>query len=1074
MADRDLNIFLNFVTRQARQAAQQFHQEERRNIRETGQEHEAFLKRWSSLWRKLQEAKVKGVQDGYKKEEKAAQDAADKILAGARKQNDAQIKLMNQLREVRLKAIQEIAREEVRRQEQVEKNLRQLRDARVKAVQQAAQAEYKAQTDIANKLLADARSRQQAHLALSDQLREAKVKGAQAAFQSEEDYRKRMEKARVHAKIQMIRDTEERIRAQVRADEELIRLQLDGEERLAASKKEILKSTDSVRKAIEADRDAEEKDRTRKFISDQGFAQERREKAARKAGHVEQTEARKTTSALDRQQKQILSISQAYTTMRIAAEVGQFARMAFDGMADSLRESHDYIGKMVEDMERFRTQSREILAMRGDKQNAASIARFAAEAEAAGVNTQDYAKFVEEFQANTQEHIEPKGVAPGEAKNYRLTQDQEKSLNKFAVSFAASQGIDPRSAAQLMGTVIATSKVGPNGKVNEEEVRTDFAKIAGTLQFAKGRTSKLMPQFAEAAQELSGEAGVGVSDIKELAVQFGAGSEVNPNKSGVLIRALHRGLRQIRMSDKKSDELGITKNMTDEQALARAVAAIEEIAKSEGVSESEVTGRYFNEIREYEALRAHVVRGQRGGLYARARERQRTMTSTRAEQQVREFQASPEGSAQRQSAATDRAKFERAQVYEHLTAARRASAIDVIRAGEIELPENPIGAIVTSKGQSYGQGNRFEQETERITLQNVTQQLQMYEEGRDWLRDHGPLSIMSPEPVKAAAVNLLEELRANAAAGKPVRRTARMERRSVERKALAQLQQEGKVGRHVTVEALEGAPTAPQLNAGQSGGMAPAFDARATELPAARAMVQSRADQISGAGKLHARLPVGMRGAASSPARHHPHGPITMRARLRREHAREARRDGLIEILADADRERRRLGRLDRGARKAGEKYAYEREREHILDPARLAAAKARQDAQDTHEANAAYMAARRAAAVPKHYDPNPGFQSPDYGFGRGPLARATAGMLSQRGPDVQPKSFGDALAAWGSGNATPFDRQTVMAGRHAADHGSMGSMAGAGPLAEAARLLKQSVPAVPPSMPSKPHVIRN
>ena len=217
--------------------------------------------------------------------------------------------------------------------------------------------------------------------------------------------------------------------------------------------------------------------------------------------------------------------------------------------------------------------------------------------------------------------------------------------------------------------------------------------------------------------------------------------------------------------------------MNDMQALAAATAAIPRIAQEEGKSERDVARRYFDREEEFTAFNAHLNRGIRGGLYDRTRARQAAMSTEGAEKEIQKYRDSPEGTRQRQEAGIDRAKLERASKYENLTAQRREGAQAVVSAGEVEEPENFAAAIVTERGAQYGQGNRFEQETERVTLRNITEGLKRSTEGSEWLAKNGPLKLDSSPTVKAEAANLLDASVAKRRSGprracRPKRQTA--------------------------------------------------------------------------------------------------------------------------------------------------------------------------------------------------------------------------------------------------------------------------------------------------------------
>ncbi len=121
-------------------------------------------------------------------------------------------------------------------------------------------------------------------------------------------------------------------------------------------------------------------------------------KAGTQSFDAQRAGAGKTTDALKGQEKAILSMSAAYAGLQIGSQVADAVRMAWQAAAESLETSREHIRAMTADMEAMRTRANEILAMRGDPRTAGSTAALAGEAAAAGMNTEAYAKFTEEFQ----------------------------------------------------------------------------------------------------------------------------------------------------------------------------------------------------------------------------------------------------------------------------------------------------------------------------------------------------------------------------------------------------------------------------------------------------------------------------------------------------------------------------------------------------------------------------------------------------------------------------------------------------------------------------------------------------
>ena len=255
------------------------------------------------------------------------------------------------------------------------------------------------------------------------------------------------------------------------------------------------------------------------------------------------------------QKSAIASTVVAYGALKGVTTVVQGIQEAWQASAHSMKDSNDYIETMVAHMEEMRDRTREILAMRGEKPSGANASKLAGEAEEASVNTGNYVKFSESLQANVAGHVQPENAPEAEKKNYRLTQEQTKEVSKFAASYAASQGVDMDSAAELLSTVVTTAKTDDKGKVSTADIKTQYAKALGTLQTMRGRTAQDARQFAETAQKLAGQGG-NVQDIQDLAAMFAAQAEVHPGESSVHMNALFRGLAQVRAQGRQETRTG--------------------------------------------------------------------------------------------------------------------------------------------------------------------------------------------------------------------------------------------------------------------------------------------------------------------------------------------------------------------------------------------------------------------------------------------------------------------------------------------------------------------------------------
>ncbi len=169
--------------------------------------------------------------------------------------------------------------------------------------------------------------------------------------------------------------------------------------------------------------------------------------------------------------------------------------------------------------------------------------------------------------------------------------------------------------------------------------------------------------------------------------------------------------------------------------MAQAVKQIPEIAKAEGVSEDEVTGRYFNEIREFGAFKGFVGKGIKEGGFARARADIAGTGRGFISEENRKYRESARGKRATTLAGTDRAKLERASQYEGFHQMELEAFETLSQSGALEDPESIMNSLLTKSGEQFGQGNRQEQEVRRLAVERLKQRAQGTPEGRKVLRD---------------------------------------------------------------------------------------------------------------------------------------------------------------------------------------------------------------------------------------------------------------------------------------------------------------------------------------------------
>ena len=433
----------------------------------------------------------------------------------------------------------------------------------------------------------------------------------------------------------------------------------------------------------------------------------------------------KTIEAYKKEEQGILNIARAYTALRIASEVSQGIHAAMRAMADSTTQVRDHVKEIVDEMERLRTRTVEILAMRGQAATGQNAAQVLREGKFSGMSADRWLKFKEESMAGIQQYIEPPGVAEKDKAMYPLTPKMGTDLEAWTALQAAAYGIDEKSAAQLERVAVSISPKGKGGKIDMDKYKDIFVKIVGSMQLSQGRTSPLMKQVAEYLA-INFHEGDKLEDILRYTTRVRVAAQFNPEAAFVYSDAVDRAMRQIRANEEKSYELGIEPTMTKDQAIQQMRKAIHEQAVADAPKgataatirgiEEDKTQKYLGEARAYRGLDVYIEKGIKGGLFARAEKETAEMTVAKSEAWAAQFLKGPEGASQVLGIETAAERSANASEYQQLRLMEKQAYLTVL---QMRLLEDRTGLgeqLGTQALSSLGFGDKEKQVIRRQLL----------------------------------------------------------------------------------------------------------------------------------------------------------------------------------------------------------------------------------------------------------------------------------------------------------------------------------------------------------------------
>ena len=728
-----LEIVLRVVDEQARQQMRQFADQARQVVQQIGRDQEQQLGATSSLERQLREARIKGIQDGYKAEEKAAQTTADKLIAGAKQQQGAFLKLSNELREARIKGVQDAAKADEEAARQVSRNVSSIVRGRLK--------------EIADQRKADAKQ--------DDKDDQAYVEAVKRRLAAEKALEKEKAREILENTRRRIAEEQAETKASVEEGKRLAQEYADARKKGEDDAAGVSKARAAATKATRDREFKERMDQLRerlartKGASDEEIRIFEAETARRRAAYKEaykygemsaedllrfEREAAKEREVLHGKEKSaILSIADAYTYLRAQAMVVQAIKEVWASYAQSVKDARDYTRDIVKDTEDFVVRHREHFAMLGEEATPTNAANLLMRASGANLRGEEYAESEKQFANYAASYVDLKAeegdkLAPGK----KFTKAQAQRLLGAAATYGVgARGLKPEEAMKAFGAVAATSRPG----ATDEEILGNYAKVLIAGQNAIGETSPAIGQIAQGIIEDLGPDAT-QKDLEESIILTRLMSEGHPGMEATYRRGLLRGMRQLnieaagggrrRRGGPRLAELGIKRGARPfefmEQFLAKRDEAVNAaVARGEdrrAASEAFV-GRYFDQEHEFQGAMAVLDRGFAGGIDRAKGEIDSVNAATVAEAN-RRFGEGYVGKKLSTESATEAAKFRIGASNAFLAQLRRDARLSIAEGGEMGIPESLFNAYVTHGSSAVpGISDRAEMEERRLVASRL-------------------------------------------------------------------------------------------------------------------------------------------------------------------------------------------------------------------------------------------------------------------------------------------------------------------------------------------------------------------
>ena len=450
--------------------------------------------------------------------------------------------------------------------------------------------------------------------------------------------------------------------------------------------------------------------------------------------------------AAKKTESSIMGVARAYTIMRGAALLNEMFMTAWQAIAKSAEDARTYIDTIATKMEGIRETVREIAALEGKQPTAMYSAEQARQAGAAGSNTADYVEGKRQYYAFSAQYIGPENATPEqEAANQKLgvtPRAEAEAIHKNVAAMAGALGVKQADIMPLVGTMMGRRAPGET----VAQTTTKIRRLLETAKQAKGLTGPFLEQLNQTVSELAGP-GKMFKTEEEAAIFQRAVAEGRPAEAATYTSALARELQErLTEPDEAEEKLGIKFGMSMEQMITAihekagaAVAAGE--APSEAIWLESKKGGNLRERRAYRAIQATLGHPE---VFARAKKELEPINEQFSPAENKKFLGGDV--AQRNLAATskDSGQIEaatRSQGHRNRQdqASRALAAARTLEERESIFTESwgEFGAALqTAKGAALGYGDREHQIKRELEARALDQQLQGFEEGREFSKAH--------------------------------------------------------------------------------------------------------------------------------------------------------------------------------------------------------------------------------------------------------------------------------------------------------------------------------------------------
>lgn len=329
-------------------------------------------------------------------------------------------------------------------------------------------------------------------------------------------------------------------------------------------------------------------------------------------------------------------------------------------VANSWKEAGNEVQRMTQQFLQLREQLQQVAALTNKDNNAQFTVSQAKAAEAAGLKTQDWVKFQENFQSYAGAYLE--------GDQAKLNEQDAERYQQALAKFAKARGINASEAAEAGGNILMSAE----GPISDEEALKRFGRGYRTLERARTPVTQLLPQSTRLMAQ--------GSNFEESAQLLGIQAEANPGEEGTYVENVVKALREATLKGTGA-ELGLKKGMTPLEQIQAAAETLDRRI-SGGEDEDQLLSTYFKDIREFKGMQGFISKGVRAGGFSRFRKYANETADNYVDQTNDRYSASEQGQFAQQQASLDRAEAEQGARYKDAAFLRKQAEAQLTEEGE--------------------------------------------------------------------------------------------------------------------------------------------------------------------------------------------------------------------------------------------------------------------------------------------------------------------------------------------------------------------------------------------------------